>query len=78
MRGGIENRHSNDVEYPAPAPLLCMRIHSEGKSCSELGQVLVLNDPPRVTRCDPISTWEINMGERYGRSDINEISIYGI
>ena len=32
--------------------------------------------PPRVTRYDHISIWEINMGYRYGRSDINEISIW--
>jgi hypothetical protein len=33
--------------------------------------------PPRsrVTRYDPISIWEIDMGDRYGRSDINEIDI---
>jgi hypothetical protein len=28
-----------------------------------------------VTRYDPISIWEIDMGDRYGRSNINEISI---
>jgi len=31
--------------------------------------------PTRVTRYDPISIWEIDVGYRYGRSDINEISI---
>ena len=30
---------------------------------------------PRVTRYDPISIWEIDMGDRYGRSDIHDISI---
>jgi len=29
----------------------------------------------RVTRYDPISIWEIDMSDRYGRSDINGISI---
>ena len=28
-----------------------------------------------MTRYDPISIWEIDMGDRYGRSDIHEISI---
>ena len=26
-------------------PRVCMSIHTEGKSCSDLGRVLVLNDP---------------------------------
>jgi hypothetical protein len=29
----------------------------------------------RVTRYDPISLWDIDIGDRYGRSDISEISI---
>jgi len=29
----------------------------------------------RVTRYDPISIWQIDMGDRIGRSDTNEISI---
>jgi hypothetical protein len=29
----------------------------------------------RVTRHDPISIWEVDMGYRYGRSDINGVSI---
>ena len=29
----------------------------------------------RVSRYDPISIWEIDMIDRHGRSDINEISI---
>ena len=28
-----------------------------------------------MTRYDPISIWEIDVGDRYGRSDVNEISI---
>jgi hypothetical protein len=28
-----------------------------------------------VTRCDPISIWEIDMGDRHGTSDVNDISI---
>jgi len=36
-RGVIENTHSTDVESP-PSPLrVCMSIHAEGKSCSDLG-----------------------------------------
>jgi hypothetical protein len=29
----------------------------------------------RVTRYDPVSLWEIDVGDRYGRPDINGISI---
>ena len=35
-----------------------------------------LDDVARVTLYDPMSIWEIDMGDRYGRSDINEISIW--
>jgi hypothetical protein len=53
----IHNIHSTGVE-PPPAPYthrVCMSIHSEGKTCSDLGRVLVFNDPssrriPRRTR----------------------------
>jgi hypothetical protein len=31
--------------HPAP-PRVCMSIQFEAKSCSDVGQVLVLNDPP--------------------------------
>jgi hypothetical protein len=34
-----------------------------------------LDPTSRVTRYDPISIWQIDMGDRYGRSDINGISI---
>jgi hypothetical protein len=30
---------------------------------------------PTLTRNDPISIWEIDLGDQYGRSDLNEISI---
>jgi hypothetical protein len=33
-------------------------------------------DPTRVTRYDPISVWEIDVGDRFGRLDINETSIW--
>ena len=36
---------------------------------------LAWDTPTRVTRHDLISIWEINMGYRYGRSDINDILI---
>ena len=39
-----------------------------------VGKVLVINN--RVTRYDPISIWEIDMGYRFGRPDINGISIW--
>jgi hypothetical protein len=32
----------------------------------------------KVTRYDPISIWENDMGDRFGRSDINEISIWDV
>jgi len=35
-RGVIENKHSTDVESPPPPPRVCMSIHPEGKSCSDL------------------------------------------
>jgi hypothetical protein len=49
--GVIKKRHSADVEYPPHPPCVCMSIHPELKPCSDLGRVLVLNDPP--TRCGP-------------------------
>ena len=48
-RGGVENKHSSDDGSPPPPPHVCMSIHTEGKSCSDLGRVLVLNDP--TARC---------------------------
>jgi hypothetical protein len=44
----IENKHSTDVESPPPPPppCLCMSMHTQGKSCSDPGRVLLLNDPP--------------------------------
>ena len=48
--GGNENKHSTDVESsPPPAhPCVCLCIHPEGESCSDLDRVLGRNDPPRV------------------------------
>ena len=48
-RGVIENKHSTDVKHPSSPPRVCMNIHCEGKACSDLGRVLVLNDP-RIRR----------------------------
>jgi hypothetical protein len=47
----MEDKHSTDFEPPAPPYSLwvCMSIHPEGESCSDLGRVLVLNDPPVLT-----------------------------
>ena len=44
--GLLRTKHSTDVESPPPPPRVCMSIHPEGKSCSDLRGVLVLNDPP--------------------------------
>jgi len=44
-RGGVENNHFTDFEYPPPPPRVCMSIQPEGKSCTDLGRVFVLNDP---------------------------------
>ena len=46
-RGFTENQHAAGVESPPPAPRVCMSIHPEGRSCSDLGSSgSVLNDPP--------------------------------
>jgi len=43
----IENRQSSDVEPPPPPPpCVCMSIHTQGKSGSDLGPVIFLNDCP--------------------------------
>jgi len=42
----IQNKHSTDVESLPPPPRVCMSTHADGKSCSNLGRLLVLNDPP--------------------------------
>ena len=42
----IQNKHSTDVASPPSPPLVCVSIHTEGKSYSDLSQVLVLIDPP--------------------------------
>jgi hypothetical protein len=44
-RGVAQNNHSTDVESTTPPPRVCMSIHPRGKSCSDLGRVLVLTDP---------------------------------
>jgi len=46
--GVIENEHLTDVEPRPPPPRACMRVHQfilEGESCSNLGQVIVMNVP---------------------------------
>jgi hypothetical protein len=45
------------------------------KSLLSVPPTRVLGNMHKVTRYDPISIWEIDMGYRYGRSDINAISI---
>jgi hypothetical protein len=46
--GVIDNKLSTDVEYSPPPPRVCMIIHPEGtcKSCSDVGRVPVINNPP--------------------------------
>jgi len=41
-----ENKHSTDIHSPHPPPHICVSIHSECESFSDLGRVLVLDDPP--------------------------------
>jgi len=52
-RGVHDNDHSTDVESPPPPPpRVCMSVYPEIKACSDLGRVLVLNDPAvRDGRC---------------------------
>jgi len=38
-RGLIENKHSSDVESPPPPPYVCMSIHTQCKSCSDVGSI---------------------------------------
>jgi hypothetical protein len=38
--------HSTYVESPPPPQRVPTSIHTQGEPCSELGRVLVLNDPP--------------------------------
>ena len=45
LRMVSENKHPTGVESHPPPSHVCMSIHPEGKSCSDLGRVLVLNDP---------------------------------
>ena len=42
----IENKHSTDVESSPRPPRVCMRFHNQDKLCSDMGRVLVCNDPP--------------------------------
>jgi hypothetical protein len=45
-RGVIENKHSTDVESRPPPSRSCMSIHTQSRSCSDVGRVIILNDPP--------------------------------
>jgi hypothetical protein len=48
-RGCIEILYSTGVESPPPPPHtahVCLKNHPEGELCSDLGSVLVFNDPP--------------------------------
>jgi hypothetical protein len=45
----IQNKHSTDVASFPPLPRVRMSTHAEGEPCSDLGRVLLLNNPP--ARC---------------------------
>ena len=45
-RGVIEIKYSTDFDSPFPPHRCCMSIHPEERSRSDIGLVLVLNDPP--------------------------------
>jgi hypothetical protein len=51
----------------------CLLIHADADASLSLSDSLATARPYRVTRYDPISIWQIDMGYRYGRSDINEM-----
>jgi hypothetical protein len=36
-RSVAESKHSTDVESPPAHPRVCMSVHTEGESCSDLG-----------------------------------------
>jgi muramidase (phage lysozyme) len=41
----IENNHSTQAESSHPGPCVCMSFYPRNRACSNLGRVLVLNDP---------------------------------
>jgi hypothetical protein len=47
-RGGIEKKHSTDVESTNRVCASVSAFILHGKSCSDLGQALVLSDPPAL------------------------------
>jgi len=47
---------------PPPPPHVCMSVDTEGETCSNLGSVLVLNDPPARPSSTPLSTWRRRAG----------------
>jgi len=46
--GVIQNKHSTNVESPPPSLHTFIRIHAEIRSCSDLGRVFTVNDPPTL------------------------------
>ena len=46
----VEDRHSTGDASCSPPPRVYMSIHTQGKSCSKIGRVLALNDPPAGPR----------------------------
>jgi len=75
--GGVKKR----AQGPAAVVVLVYQctMHKQSGDDREIvreRRVSVYEEAPgRVTGYDPISIWEIDMGDRYGRSDINEKSI---
>ena len=41
--------------YGEASPLVCMSIHPAGKACSNIGRLLVFNDPPARRNSPPAS-----------------------
>jgi len=61
QRNALELSRTGDECKPPPmSPLISSQPRQVGS---------------RVTRCDPILIREIDVGDRYGRSDVNRISI---
>ena len=51
-----------------PSPRVCMSIHAEGESWSDLGRVLVLSDPPArtITSRGIVHRYKISCGSSSG------------
>jgi len=73
-RGVIDIKHSTDVESPPPPAHVCISIRLEGKSCSDLCRVLVLNNPAAwvdAKLAEPRNATEEGAAKIKGRSKLN-------